>query len=255
MNLPSRWSLQVVFTACLLAGTLSIAQAATITVAVAANFAAPMKILADGFQKDTGHQLLLAFGATGQFYAQIRNGAPLDVLLAADDETPIRIEAEGFGVAGSRQTYAIGRLVLWSSDPRRVDPNGQVLRTTQINRIAVANPKLSPYGAATREVIERLKLTETLQPKLVEGANVGQAYQFVSSGNADMGFVALSQVSENGTIKRGSGWIVSPTLHSPIRQDAILLKTAQDNPAAAALLRYLQSDQAKAVIRSFGYEL
>lgn len=232
----------------------SSAAAAEVTVAVAANFTAPMKAIASAFERDTGHHATLAFGATGQLAAQVRNGAPFGVLLAADDETPRRLEREGLSIAGSRFTYAIGRLVLWSAQPGYVDAQGEVLRSGRFDRIAIANPKLAPYGAAAIETLERMGLRERVAPRIVEGANIAQTFQFVATGNAPLGFVALSQVTADGRLQSGSGWTVPAAWHAPIRQDAVLLAAGQGNEAAAALLRYLQGDQARAVIRSFGYE-
>lgn len=231
------------------------ANADEIQVAVAANFIAPMKLIAADFEKVSGHRAALSFGATGKFYAQIRNGAPFDVLLAADDETPAKLEKEGFGVSGSRFTYAIGKLVLWSARPGYVDARGDVLKTGGFTHIALANPKLAPYGAAAIEVMTKLGLLSALEPRFVQGENIAQTYQFVSTGNAELGFVALSQVYEDGKLKSGSGWIVPASMHSPIRQDAVLLSRGKDNPAAAALLQYLKTDKAKAVIRAYGYDL
>lgn len=228
--------------------------AAEVPVAVAANFSAPMKIIARDFERETGHKATLAFGATGQFYAQIRNGAPFAILLAADDATPIKLEKEGLGVIGSRFTYATGKLVLWSKKPSLVDAQADVLRNSPFDKIAIANPKLSPYGAAAMETLNKMGLRERIRPKIVEGSNIAQTFQFVASENAALGFVALSQVVENGTIKEGSAWIVPASMHAPIKQDAVLLSAGKDSPAAAALLKYLQGDKAKAVIRSFGYE-
>jgi len=228
--------------------------AAEVPVAVAANFSAPMKIIAQDFERDTGHKARLTFGATGQFYAQIRNGAPFAVLLSADDATPIKLEKEGLGVIGSRFTYATGKLVLWSKKPGLVDAQADVLRNSPFDKIAVANPKLSPYGAAAMETLDTMGLRERIRPKTVEGSNIAQTFQFVASENAALGFVALSQVVENGTIKEGSAWIVPASMHAPIKQDAVLLSAGRDSPAAAALLKYLQGDKAKAVIRAFGYE-
>ena len=231
------------------------AQAAEVSVAVAANFTAPMKVIAQDFERETGHKATLAFGATGQFYAQIKNGAPFAILLAADDATPAKIESEGFGVAGTRFTYATGKLVLWSKRANLVDNRGDILRSGKFDKIAIANPKLAPYGAATMEVVEKMGLTSAITPKIVEGSNIGQTFQFVSSENASIGFVALSQVFEGGRIKEGSGWIVPSNMHKPIQQDAIVLNAGKNNAAAQALMQYLRSDKAKAVIRSFGYEL
>jgi molybdate transport system substrate-binding protein len=230
-------------------------QAAEVKVAVAANFAAPMQKIAAAFAQDTGHQAVLAFGSTGKFYAQIKNGAPFEVLLAADDETPARLEREGQAVAGTRFTYAIGRLVLWSRQPGLVDDAGAVLRSGNFARLAMADPKLAPYGAAAVEVIKGLGLMATLTPKFVQGENIAQTYQFVATGNAELGFVALSQAWADGKLKEGSAWVVPAQLHTPIRQDLIVLKPGQNQPAAAALLAYLRSDKARAIMRSHGYDL
>jgi molybdate transport system substrate-binding protein len=229
--------------------------AGEVSVAVASNFTAPMKIIAQAFERDTGHKAILSFGATGQFYAQIKNGAPFAVLLAADDETPARLEREGVAVAGTRFTYATGKIVLWSKKADLVDTNGEILKTGKFDRLALANPKLAPYGAAAMQILEKMNLTKQLGPKLVEASNIGQTFQFVSSGNAALGFVALSQVFENGKLKEGSGWVVPSNLYSPIKQDAVLLTSGKANVAAQALLQYLRRDKAKAIIVSFGYDL
>ncbi|MHB1265988.1 MAG: molybdate ABC transporter substrate-binding protein [Acidithiobacillus ferriphilus] len=240
----------------LLAGmTVGSASADEVQVAVAANFTAPMKLIAADFEKATGHKAALSFGATGQFYAQIKNGAPFDILLAADDETPAKLEKENLGVAGSRFTYAIGKLVLWSAKPGFVDAKGEVLKKGGFEHIALGNPKLAPYGVAAVETMTRLGVMSALEPKFVQGENIAQTFQFVSTGNAELGFVALSQVYEDGKLKSGSGWIVPADMHRPIRQDAILLTKGKGNPAAEALLKYLKSDKAKAVIRAYGYDL
>lgn len=240
----------------LLAGmTIGSASADDVQVAVAANFTAPMKIIAADFEKASRHKAALSFGATGKFYAQIKNGAPFDVLLAADDEIPAKIEKEGLGVPGSRFTYAIGKLMLWSAKPGYVDDKGDLLKKGNFEHIALGNPKLAPYGAAAVEVMTRLGLMNALEPKFVQGENIAQTYQFVSTGNAELGFVALSQVYEDGKLKSGSGWIVPATMHSSIRQDAVLLTRGKDNPAAVALLQYLKSEKVKGVIKSYGYGL
>lgn len=234
---------------------LAAAHAAEVQVAVAANFTAPMQKIAAAFAQDTGHKAVLAFGSTGKFYAQVMGGAPFQVLLCADDETPLRLEKEGATVSGSRFTYATGRLVLWSREPGVVDAQGEVLRKGAFAHIALADPRLAPYGAAAMEVLHTLGLLPNLQPKLVQGGNIAQTYQFVLTGNASLGFVALSQVAVDGKIKEGSAWVVPAHLHKPIRQDAVILAAGKDNPAAAALAAYLKGDKAKAIIRSFGYEL
>ena len=232
---------------------LGVVHSAEVSVAVAANFAAPMQKIAPLFAQDTGHKAVLALGSTGRFYAQIRNGAPFDVLLAADDATPARLEREGAGVAGSRFTYAVGRLVLWSRQPGLVDARGEVLKSDRFDKLALADPKLAPYGAAAMETMAALGVLEAVRPRFVQGESIAQAYQFVASENAQLGFVALSQVFADGRITSGSGWVVPAELHAPIRQDAILLDKGRDNPAAAALMRYLRSDKARAIIRSHGY--
>ncbi|CAM3981261.1 molybdate ABC transporter substrate-binding protein [Paracidovorax anthurii] len=231
------------------------AQAEEVSVAVAANFTAPMQKIAAAFEQDTGHKAVLSFGATGKFYAQIRNGAPFQVFLSADDTTPERVEREGLGVQGSRFTYAVGQLVLWSPRENYVDAQGNVLKTGDFAHLSVANPKLAPYGLAALQTLEKLGLAESLKPRIVTGENIAQTYQFVASGNAQLGFVALSQVMEGGRIAKGSAWRVPASMHEPIRQDAILLSTGKDNPAAAALLQYLRGDKAREVIRSYGYAL
>jgi molybdate transport system substrate-binding protein len=229
--------------------------ASEVRLAVAANFAAPMRSLAQSFEKATGHKVVVALGATGQLYAQIKNGAPFDVLLAADDETPKKLESEGLAVSGSRATYAIGRLVLWSKRDGLIDAKGEFLSTGRFDRIAIANPKLAPYGLAAIEVIEKLGMTQAIKPKVVEASNITQAHQFVASGNAEIGFVALAQVAEGGKIKTGSGWIIPESLHSPIQQDLVLLLRGKANPAAQQFIEFLRSENAKAVIRSYGYTL
>jgi molybdate transport system substrate-binding protein len=244
----------------IIAGWLSVlmlaapTQAAEVMAAVAANFTAPMKMLAKSFEQDTGHKLVLSFGSTGSFYAQIKNGAPFDVLLAADSDTPLRLEKDGLGVAGSRFTYATGRLVLWSPKAGVVDDQGSVLRSGKFQRLAIANPKLAPYGAAAMQVLANLGLEATVQPKLVQGENIAQAYQFTASENAQIGFVALSQVFMQGHISQGSAWVVPAHLHAPLQQDAIVLRKGQDNPGAQALMVYLQSEKARRTLQTFGYD-
>lgn len=229
------------------------ARAGEVSVAVAANFAAPMQKIAARFAQDTGHQAVLAIGSTGRFHAQIRHGAPFEVLLSADATTPARLEAEGLAVPGSRFTYAVGRLVLWSARPGVVDAQGTVLRQPGITRLALADPRLAPYGAAAVETLTRLGLIDRLRPHLVQGESIGQAHQFVASGNAPMGFVALSQVQADGRLAGGSVWVVPADLHSPLRQEAVLLQRGRHNPAAQALLSYLRSPAAREIIRAHGY--
>ena len=239
----------------LLAVSAGPAQAAQVLVAVAANFTAPMKTIAAEFTRDTGHQTKLAFGGSGKFYAQIRNGAPFQMLLSADDETPAKLVQDGMAMADSRTTYAIGTLVLWSARPGYVDAKGEVLKKGQFNKIALANPKLAPYGKAAVEVLTGMGLLATLAPKFVQGENIAQTWQFASTGNAKLGFVALSQVMKDGKISSGSGWIVPAKLHTPIRQDAVILTSGKGNPAAEALMKYLKSEKAKAIIKAYGYDI
>ncbi|MDP2794162.1 MAG: molybdate ABC transporter substrate-binding protein [Sulfurisoma sp.] len=234
--------------------TTSAAHADEVQVAVAANFTAPMQKIAADFEKDTGHKPLLAFGSTGKFYAQIRNGAPYEVLLAADDETPAKLEKEGAGIAGSRSTYAIGRIVLWSAKLGVVDDKGEILKKGGFAHLALPNPRLAPYGVAAIETLKAAGVHDVLQAKFVLAENLAQAYQFIVSGNAEVGFVALAQVIKDGKIGSGSGWIVPAGLHQPIRQDAILLDKGRSRPAAAALLAYLKGEKARAIIKAYGYE-
>ena len=231
----------------------TLARADVVQVAVAANFTAPARALAEVFARTTGHEAKLSFGATGAFYTQIKNGAPFDVLLAADDERPARLEKEGDTVAGSRFTYATGQLVLWSAKPGLVDDEGAVLKHGQFGKIAIANPKNAPYGAAAVEAMEKLGLAATLQPKLVTGESIGQTYNFIATGNAELGFVALAQVLEGGKLKSGSMWVVPAQYHAPIIQDAVILKRAANNPAAKAWMELLKTPQSKELIRSYGY--
>ncbi|MFA7239224.1 MAG: molybdate ABC transporter substrate-binding protein [Sulfuricellaceae bacterium] len=231
------------------------ARAGEVNVAVAANFTAPMNAIAAEFARDTGHQAKLAFGSTGKFYAQIKNGAPFQMLLAADDETPAKLEQEGIGVPGSRFTYAIGSLVLWSAKADYVDAKGEVLKHGAFNKLALANPKLAPYGKAAMEVLTGMGLLDAVAPKFVQGENIAQTYQFIMTGNAELGFVALSQVMKDGKIAGGSVWIVPGQLHNQIRQDALILATGKGNAAADALMKYLKGDKAKAIIKSYGYAI
>ncbi len=227
-------------------------EAAEVNVAVASNFAAPMQIIAADFEHATGHKALLSLGATGKFYAQIKNGAPFDVLLAADDETPAKLIAEKSAVADSAFTYATGKLVLWSAKPSFIDAQATALKTGSFAHLALASSKLAPYGRAAAETLAALKL-DVPPNKIVTGENIAQTFQFVASGNAELGFVALSQVWKDGKLTSGSGWVVPATLHAPIKQDAVLLDKGRNNAAAIALLAYLKSPAARAVIQGFGY--
>jgi molybdate transport system substrate-binding protein len=226
-----------------------------VQVAVAANFTAPIQAIAKDFEKDTGHKLVASFGATGQFYTQIKNGAPFEVFLSADDTTPAKLEQEGDSVKGSRFTYAVGTLALWSAKEGYVDDKGEVLKGNKFEHLSIANPKAAPYGLAATQVLDKLGLTDATRPKIVEGQSITQAYQFVSTGNAELGFVALSQIFKDGKLTNGSAWIVPADLHDPIKQDAVILNKGKDNAAAKALIEYLKGPKAAAVIKSFGYQL
>lgn len=231
------------------------ARAATVQVAVAANFSGTLQRLAPLFQQASGHTLQVSAGSTGKLVAQIRNGAPFDVFLAADAETPAQLEAEGLAVAASRVTYAVGRLVLWSPDPARIDGRPDVLKAGNFRHLAMANPRVAPYGQAAQQTLEKLNLAQTLAPRLVLGESIAQAHQFVASGNAELGFVALAQVMTDGQLGAGSFWLVPPSLHAPLRQDAVWLRRARDAAAAQALLAFLRSAAARAVIAAAGYAL
>ena len=230
------------------------ARAAEVSVAVAANFAAPLKRIAAAFEQHSGHRVLSAVGSTGSLYAQVVHGAPFQVFLSADQKTVARLESEGHAVAGSRYTYATGRLALWSAQPGLVDDRAEVLRSARFQRLAIANPKLAPYGAAALEALDQLGLRGALQPRIVQGENIAQVHQFIASSNAQLGFVALSQVVQEGRPTGGSVWVVPTGLHAPLKQDAALLKRGADSAAARAFLEFLRSDAARAIIRAHGYE-
>jgi len=240
--------------AALLAVTFA-AHAGEVTVAVAANFAGPFARIGEAFTAATGHTLKVSSGSTGNFYAQIKASAPFDVLLAADDETPKKLIAEGLAVPGSNFSYAIGKLVLWSAQPGLVDDQGAVLAGGKFAHLAIANPKLAPYGLAGTEVLKARGLSDALAPRIVTAESIAQAYQFVASGNAELGFVALSQVALPGKPVPGSYWLVPQALYGQIRQDAVLLARGEKNPAAVALLAYLKGDAARTLIQSWGYGL
>ena len=229
------------------------AHAGDVQVAAAANLGPAIQKIAAAFGRDTGHRAVVALGSTGKFHAQIVNGAPFEVLLAADEDTPRKLEAAGLGVARSRFTYAIGRLVLWSPQGGVVDARGEVLRQPPRGKIALADPRVAPYGAAAVAALKKLGVHAAWEPHFVTGESVGQAYQFVASGNAWLGFVALAQVAEDGRIVRGSGWVLPGNLYPAIRQDALLLKAGADNPAATAFLQYMRGNAARAILRRAGY--
>jgi molybdate transport system substrate-binding protein len=241
--------------ALLFGASVQVANAGEVNAAVAANFAEPVKQLAELFQKESGHTVKLSFGSSGKFTSQIKEGAPFDVFLAADEKNPSLLEKEGLAVEGSRFVYALGKLVLWSAQPGFVDDKGYVLRKGNYNRIAYADPKLAPYGLAAKETLEDLGLWSVVQGKLVTGESITQTYQFVATGNAELGFIALSQITKEGKVAEGSLWLVPAHMYNPIKQSAVQLTAAQDKVAAQAFMTFLKSGKAVAVIRSFGYEL
>lgn len=225
----------------------SAAMAAQVKVAVASNFTAPMREIATRFEQATGHQAVVSYGSTGKLYTQIRHGAPFQVFLAADQERPQRIHQAGLGAVP--HTYAIGRLVLWSSDPKLIDSSG-VLQGGQFRRIAIANPKTAPYGAGALQILDTLGVKQQLTPKLVRGDNIAQTFQFVTTGNAQLGFVAYSQVARDSN---GSQWLPPQSLYQPLRQDAVLLEKGSGNPAALAFMDFLLSDEAQGIVSRYGY--
>lgn len=247
--------LKHILPALLLLALTPLAEAATTLVAVASNFTKPMTEIAELFHKATGHTAKLSFGSSGKIVSQLQNGAPFEIFLSADEDKPAKLEQEGLTVPGSRFTYALGSLVLWSAKPGFVDGQGQVLTSGEFQHIALPDPKLAPYGVAAIEVMTKMGVLDKLKPLFVLGENISQTHQFISTGNAELGFVALSQVIADGKIGEGSGWTVPTDRHAPIRQDAVLMKTGAENPAAPALLTFLQAPEAKAIIRRYGYGL
>lgn len=236
----------------------NIAHADEIRVAVATNFTAAMKEIVAQFEKNSGHEVIVSFGSSGKIFAQIQHGAPFQIFLSADQTKPEMLEQAALTVPGSRFTYAIGGLVLWSSKPDSAGIESALnynrLKNGEFNKLALANPKLAPYGAAAVEVLEALKLKQFTQAKWVQGENISQAYQYVATGNADLGFVALAQIMDKGHIKGGSSWVIPDELYTPIRQDAVLLRSAKDSVGAKVFLDYLCSDEAQAIIYAYGYK-
>jgi len=243
----------IIISALLLFGQSS--WSATVLVAVAANFSKPMTDIAAEFEKVTGHSAKLSFGSSGKFVAQMENGGPFEVFLSADEKGPEKLEQAGLTVPNTRFVYALGKLVLWSSKPGYVNDQGKILTTGGFKHLALADPKLAPYGAAAVDVLKKMKLFDKLSPLFVQGENIAQTYQFISTANAELGFVALSQVIENGKIANGSGWIIPDNQYAPIRQGAVLMKKGAENPAAPALINYLKSAPALAIIKKYGYDL
>ena len=249
---PRPWVLALALAGLLLGLGLgaSSAQAGQVQVAVAANFTEPAKAIAAAFAAKTGDQALLSFGASGQFYTQISQGAPFEVLLSADADRPRHAEQAGLGVAGTRFTYAVGQLVLWSKTPGLVDAGGAVLAKGGFQHLSIADPTTAPYGLAAVETLNKLGISAVLSPKIVKGSSITQAYQFVQTGAAELGFVALSQVIDDPS---GSRWLVPAADHAPIEQQAILLTMGAKNPAATAFLTFLKGPEAAAIIRRYGY--
>ncbi len=248
--MPAQFLRLLLATATVLAA--SQAAATEIRVAVASNFIRAISAAAERFEQDSGHKVILAFGSTGKHYAQIRNGAPFDAFFAADVRRPKLLEKEGLAVPGSRFTYAVGKLVLWSPDTAFVDAQGKVLEQGEFHHLAIANPKLAPYGLAAREVLQARGLWNDMDKRLVRGENIGQTFQFVASGNAELGFVAMSQLMRPGQAVEGSHWDVPPALYGPIEQQAVLLK---DKEAARAFMSFVRSAAAIRIIRDHGYEV
>ncbi len=245
-----RGRLGTAYVALVLALTAGHAAAEEIRIAVATSFASTMSALIERFEQLGEHRVIASSGSTGSHYAQIRNGAPFDAFFAADDERPRRLEEEGRIVAGSRFLYAVGRLALWSPRSGYVDEEGRVLEAGGFRFLAIAHPDLAPYGAAARDVLIARGLWAALQPRIVRGQDIGQTYQFVATGNAELGFVAWAQITQQNPETQGSYWLVPDSLHEPIAQEAVLLR---DRPGARAFAAFVQSAEARDIIRSHGY--
>lgn len=231
----------------------SLARAEQVHVAVASNFAGAMSRIVTVFEEQTGHTVTVSTGSSGRIYAQVLKGAPYQLFFSADRDKPAALEREGFTVPGSRFTYAVGALVLWSTKSGFVGDGVSRLQSGKFNKLALANPQLAPYGAAAVAVLEHLGLVEATRPNWVRGENIAHTFQYVSTGNADLGFVALSQVRALDDPAPGSTWRVPADLYPPIRQDAVLLKRGHDNPAASAFLAFIRGEAAREIIHSLGY--
>ena len=254
--MKSQYLSLVVAIVALLFGTMANSvNAGEVNAAVAANFTKPMQEIVAQFEKKTGNTVKLSFGSSGKFYSQIKQGAPFDVFISADVKNPKLLEDDGTAVKGSRFVYAQGKLVLWSKQSGFVDAKGAVLHDGKFNKLAYADAKLAPYGLAAKETMEKMGLWDSLQGKLVTGESIAQTYQFAASGNAELAFIALSQITKDGKVMDGSYWLVPGDHYSPIEQSAELLTAAKDKAAAQALLDYLKSDEARKVISSYGYGL
>jgi molybdate transport system substrate-binding protein len=229
-------------------------QAGEVVVAVASNFIKPMQRITGDFKEQTGHEVKISFGSSGKLLAQITHGAPFDVFLSADSHKAERLIKNGFAVSGSSFIYAQGRLVLWSASNGFIDDSPKILQTDNFKYIALADAKLAPYGKAANEVMQKLEVEKKLKNKFVKGENISQTYQFVQTGNAQLGFVALSQVNGKEGKPQGSKWIIPAGLHEPINQSAVILQRGKNNPAAIELIAYLQKKTTQALIKSFGYD-
>ncbi len=223
-------------------------------VAVASNFIKPMESIVANFEKQSGHRVVVSYGSSGKHYAQIVHGAPFDLFLSADQHKPLELEKKELTIKNSRATYAIGTLVLWSANPSFIDDSSKVLLDQNFQNLAFANPKLAPYGQAALQVLEKLELVESTQNRWVLGENISQTFQFVNSRNAELGFVAASQVFESGVLKSGSAWVIPKEYYQPIKQEMVLLKRAQNNEAAAQLYQFILDTNSQKLIRLYGYQ-
>jgi molybdate transport system substrate-binding protein len=249
-----RW--MIFTTLALLTVISSPAHAGEVHVAVASNFIGPLKAIKARFEKDSAHRMVIISGSTGKLYAQIKHGAPFDLLLAADSLRPRLLEEEGLAVPGSRFTYAVGRLTLWSRDPDQINGTGaEIFQQQPFNHLAMANPKTAPYGRAALQVLRKLGVWDQVRDKVVQGENIGQTFLFVATENADLGFVALSQTRDTKNKFKGSQWDVPKKLYDPIFQDLVLLKRARGNSSAHALVKFLRGPEAKKIIADYGYDL
>lgn len=248
----SRWLIASVLLACFISAMNVSAANGEIRIAVASNFSETIRILAKEFEDSTGHHVVVVVGSTGKHYAQIKHGAPFDAFFAADIDRPKRLEEEGSVIPSSRFTYAVGKLVLWSPNSDLVDESLSVFHADQFRYLAIANPKLAPYGVAAKEVLQTKELWAALQKKMVRGESIGQTYQFVKSGNAELGFVAYSQVKGAIDSSNGSFWMIPQSLYTPIEQQAVLLK---DNAVARDFMSFVKSNESQMLIQGYGYGL
>lgn len=254
----SRLYLIAILTVCyfIVFGTLSIAWSSEIHVAVASNFYSPFKKIAHQFEKETGHKIRIISGSTGKLFAQIMHGAPFELFLAADQRRPKFLEKNGNIVSGTRFTYALGKITLWSATPNAISGDGKsTLKAKNFSHIAIANPKTAPYGKAALQTMQKLGLWNEVRTLIVQGENIGQTFQFVASQNAKLGFVALSQILDPKNKLEGKRWDVPETFYDPLKQDLVILKKGKNNPGANALWEYLKSNAAKLIIKKYGYGL